>query len=150
MDIMINSELVKKLRKQKSWSQEQLSAIAGISLRTVQRVENEGACSLESRKALASAFEIDAADLELDGKAMEIAANHQQGRKYGYAGAVVGLIGAYNGISVDLANGGMSLSEAGVFYGGVGAVFGVCCAAIGWRSSKRSRDRFSSSRQFPF
>ena len=150
MDIMINSELVKKLRKQKPWSQDQLSAIAGISLRTVQRVEKEGACSLESRKALASAFEIDAADLELDGKAMEIAANSQRGRKYGYAGAVVGLVGAYTGISLDLVNGGMSLGEAGVYYGGVGAVFGVCCAVIGGQFGKHSRDRFPSGRKFPF
>jgi len=137
MDIMINSELVKKLRKQKSWSQDQLSAIAGISLRTVQRVEKEGACSLESRKALASAFEIDAADLELDCEAIEIAADHQRGRKYGYAGAIVGLIGAYTAISLDLANGGMSLGVAGASYGGTGAIFGACCAVIGWRSGKR-------------
>ncbi|NOX68016.1 MAG: helix-turn-helix transcriptional regulator [Gammaproteobacteria bacterium] len=139
MDIMINSELVKKLRKQASWSQDQLAAIAGISLRTVQRVEKEGACALESRKALASAFGINATDLELDSEAIDVAVHRQRGRKYGYAGAIIGLIGAYSGISLDLANGGMSLGMAGAFYGGVGAVFGASCAAIGWRSDKRSR-----------
>ena len=140
MDIMINSELVKNLRKQKSWSQDQLSAIAGISLRTVQRVEKEGTCSLESRKALAAAFEIDAAELKLDGDAVEVAAAIHRGRKYGYAGAIIGLIGAYTGISLDLVNGGMSVGEAGAFYGGTGALFGACCAAIGWRSGERSRN----------
>ena len=139
MDIMINSELVKKLRKQESWSQDQLAAIAGISLRTVQRVEKEGSCSLESRKALASVFKINATELELDSEAIEVAANHERGRKYGYAAAIIGLIGAYSGISLDLANDGMSLGMAGAFYGGVGALFGAGCVAIGWRSNKRSR-----------
>jgi len=69
----------------------------------------------------------------------EVAAHHQRGRKYGYATAIIGLIGAYSGISLDLTNGGMSLGMAGAFYGGVGALFGAGCVAIGWRSNKRSR-----------
>ena len=59
MDEMINQDIVKKLRSEKSWSQEHLALVSGISLRTVQRVENEGKCSLDSKKAIASAFDID-------------------------------------------------------------------------------------------
>ncbi len=59
MDEMIDSELVKKLRSDRSWSQEHLSLVSGLSLRTVQRVENEGKCSLDSKKAIASALDVD-------------------------------------------------------------------------------------------
>ncbi|WP_462163671.1 helix-turn-helix domain-containing protein [Pseudoalteromonas xiamenensis] len=38
MDQMINKDLVKKLRNERAWSQEQLSAVSGLSLRTVQRI----------------------------------------------------------------------------------------------------------------
>jgi len=59
MDEMINKDIVKKLRSEKCWSQEHLSLVSGLSLRTIQRVENEGKCSLDSKKAIASAFDID-------------------------------------------------------------------------------------------
>ena len=137
MDMMINLELVRALRKQRSWSQDQLAAIAGISLRTVQRIEKDGTSSLESKKALASAFEIDATELDLDVEANDVATANRRGRKYGYAGAVLGLVGAYTGISLDLIGGGMSIGEAGIYYGLVGALFGICCAAIGFFSRKR-------------
>ena len=137
MDMMINLELVRALRKQRSWSQDQLAAIAGISLRTVQRIEKDGTSSLESKKALASAFEIDATDLDIDTDAVEFTATNRRGQKYGYAGAILGLVGAYTGISLDLISGGMSIGEAGVYYGFVGAIFGICCAAIGLLSRKR-------------
>lgn len=60
----INSTLVKKLRTEKSWSQEELATASGLNLRTVQRIENEATASLQSKKALASVFEIAVNDLE--------------------------------------------------------------------------------------
>lgn len=59
MEEMIDSELVKKLRSERSWSQEHLSLVSGLSLRTVQRIESRGNCSADSKKAIASAFDID-------------------------------------------------------------------------------------------
>ena len=50
--------ILKKLRKNKNWSQEQLSILSGLSLRTVQRVEAGNTASLETLKSLASVFEI--------------------------------------------------------------------------------------------
>ena len=61
----IQSNLVKKLRTAKNWSQEQLSEACGLSLRTIQRLENGGNGSLESARALAAAFEVDTSDLIL-------------------------------------------------------------------------------------
>ncbi|WP_394173518.1 helix-turn-helix domain-containing protein [Thalassotalea litorea] len=55
--------IVKRLRERNSWSQEQLAQLAGISLRTVQRVEAGNKASLETLKALASVFETDISKL---------------------------------------------------------------------------------------
>ena len=46
------------LRKSRGFSQEKLAAICGISERTIQRIEKNGTCSVESKLALASAFEL--------------------------------------------------------------------------------------------
>ena len=61
----IDSNLVKKLRTAENWSQEQLSEKSGLSLRTIQRLENGGNASIESVRALAEAFGIDPAELTL-------------------------------------------------------------------------------------
>jgi transcriptional regulator with XRE-family HTH domain len=60
----INAALVKQLRSDKSWSQEELAIASGLNLRTVQRIEKEATASLQSKKALASAFRIGIRDLE--------------------------------------------------------------------------------------
>ena len=60
----INADLVIKARKKKAWSQEELATAAGLNLRTVQRIESEAAASLQSKKALASALDLDIHNLE--------------------------------------------------------------------------------------
>ncbi|MDP5215556.1 helix-turn-helix transcriptional regulator [Pseudoalteromonas tunicata] len=62
----INSEKVRELRNSKGWSQEQLSATSGLSLRTIQRVEAEGNTSRESKVCLAATFDIDLSELDSD------------------------------------------------------------------------------------
>lgn len=59
----INAELIKKLRADKNWSQEQLSEASGLNLRTIQRIESSGKASLESVNLLAAAFNIDPCEL---------------------------------------------------------------------------------------
>ena len=54
----INGEAVRALREQKSWSQEHLANAAGLSVRTVQRVEMENVASAETRLALAAALDV--------------------------------------------------------------------------------------------
>lgn len=51
------------LRKDRGWSQEKLAAISGVSERTIQRIEKSGSCSLETKLALANAFDISPAEL---------------------------------------------------------------------------------------
>jgi transcriptional regulator with XRE-family HTH domain len=53
----VNTVLVLSLRSERSWSQDELATAAGLNLRTIQRIENEGTASLQSLKAIASALE---------------------------------------------------------------------------------------------
>lgn len=136
MNQMIDIELVKKLRKQQSWSQEQLASESGLSLRTIQRIENEGRCSLASKNALATTFGIDSDSLDVDHVAMKAQAANERGRKLGFRGITVGLICAYIGITFSLITGNMSLGESGAYYGGIAALCGICYAIIGMLSHK--------------
>jgi transcriptional regulator with XRE-family HTH domain len=59
---------IKKLRLQRAWSQEQLAECSGISVRTIQRLEKGGQMSLESRKAIAAAFDLDTSEFSKNDK----------------------------------------------------------------------------------
>lgn len=55
--------LIRKLRLQKGWSQQQLAELAGLSVRTIQRVERGHKPGLETVTALASVFEVELSTL---------------------------------------------------------------------------------------
>lgn len=55
--------IVKRLREKRNWSQEQLAQMAGVSLRTIQRVEAGNRASLETLKSLASVFDVEISTL---------------------------------------------------------------------------------------
>ncbi|WP_286234054.1 helix-turn-helix domain-containing protein [Thalassotalea sediminis] len=55
---MISPDIIKNLRSQHGWTQEQLATISGVSSRTIQRIEKTGECSLESKMAIAAAFNV--------------------------------------------------------------------------------------------
>ncbi len=57
--MQINAELVRKHRKRKGWTQEQLAETADLSLRTIQRVENQGLASNETVSALCAVLVIE-------------------------------------------------------------------------------------------
>lgn len=54
--------LIKSFREMRQWSQEQLSAISGLSCRTIQRVEEGKSSSTDTRRALARSFEFEDID----------------------------------------------------------------------------------------
>lgn len=64
ISMKIDAELVLDLRTNKSWSQEELGLASGLNIRTIQRIEKEATISLQSKKALAAAFDIDVHDLD--------------------------------------------------------------------------------------
>ena len=60
----INADLVVRLRRERSWSQDELAVASGLNLRTIQRIEKYASASLQSKKAVAAAFDIDTRDLD--------------------------------------------------------------------------------------
>ena len=64
LSMKINADLVVKLRTQRSWSQDELAIASGLNLRTIQRIEKYASASLQSKKALAAALDIDTRDLD--------------------------------------------------------------------------------------
>ena len=53
---------IKKMRLERHWSQEQLAEMSGLSIRTIQRIENGENAGLESLKSLAAVFETNIED----------------------------------------------------------------------------------------
>lgn len=58
MDVILNNEEIRNLRTSKNWTQQHLSELCNVSLRTIQRVEKSGVTSIETLAALASVFEV--------------------------------------------------------------------------------------------
>lgn len=54
------------MRLQRGWSQDQLSELSGLSVRTIQRIERGQKPGLESLKSLAAVFEIEINDLQTE------------------------------------------------------------------------------------
>ena len=140
MEGMINRELIRGLRKKRAWTQDQLASISGLSHRTIQRVENKGVCSLESKKSLAAAFDINVSDLEPCITNTAMYTSTKQGRIFGFGGAFLGFAFSYVGITNALASGQLTNADAGLYYGGIGLFCGTCCAFIGWFTSKYQAD----------
>jgi transcriptional regulator with XRE-family HTH domain len=63
--------IIQKLRIEKGWSQSQLADLAGLNVRTIQRIESGSQPSAESLKAIAAVFEIDFNELKEMDKIME-------------------------------------------------------------------------------
>ncbi len=61
----ISSERVREARLGRGWTQQQLAEIADLSLRTVQRVENQGVASNETVSALSAVLELPRSQLLL-------------------------------------------------------------------------------------
>lgn len=63
---------IKKMRLERHWSQEQLAEMSGLSIRTIQRIENGENAGLESLKSLASVFETDLNNTDKKGELEQI------------------------------------------------------------------------------
>lgn len=62
------AKFVRNEREQRAWSQSQLAEVAGISLRTIQRLEKNGVASFETLMAVAQALKIDVKELNAPSK----------------------------------------------------------------------------------
>jgi len=68
MQINTDAKKIKRWREDRSWSQDHLAEAAGLSLRTIQRIENGEGASRESVMALAAAFNVDVISLTVDAR----------------------------------------------------------------------------------
>ena len=120
----IDAAQVRQLREARAWSQDHLARAAGLSLRTVQRVEAEGAAALERRLALAGALEVSVADLDSAPPVRRVGDGGWSSRPLGYKlGVICGSAGARVA--------GLSGHDAGNAYGTLGALSGITFAFIG-------------------
>jgi transcriptional regulator with XRE-family HTH domain len=55
--------VIRMFRESRQWSQETLAALSGLSVRTVQRVENGEPSGIDTRRAIARAFDADDLDV---------------------------------------------------------------------------------------
>lgn len=81
----INLRDIKKMRLERHWSQDQLAEMSGLSIRTIQRIENGENAGLESLKSLAAVFETNITD---SNKKMEM---EQVRKEEAYVQNVMGL-----------------------------------------------------------
>ena len=123
-EMKLNSQTIKRLREQRSWSQEHLASAAGLSLRTIQRVEAEGKGSPETRLALGAALQVDVSKLnDSDSRKLETR-NPTWGAAVGFVGATAGV--AFAGV----ANRHLAGADLGVILGSLGAAYGLICACL--------------------
>ena len=66
MQFNADTAKIKRWREERHWSQEHLADLAGIGLRTVQRIEKGEPASRETMTALAAAFNVDVMALAVD------------------------------------------------------------------------------------
>ncbi len=60
---LMRAKVVKEARVARAWPQQQLATISGVTLRTIQRLEKDGAASFETLRGVAQAFEMDVKEL---------------------------------------------------------------------------------------
>ncbi|HEU5137899.1 MAG TPA: helix-turn-helix transcriptional regulator [Steroidobacteraceae bacterium] len=145
-EVKLNPAGVRKLREAKSWTQEHLASAAGVSLRTIQRMEADGSASAESRLAIAAALGVPVGDIPLaldvdqTGRSSEL---HRIaiGTRWGYAGLALGTLASAAGIL----NGSANPEQAGIALGVLGGFAGLAAGAIGVLS-QRARHRGSLQR----
>jgi len=65
--VEVSHDKVKKLRLDNGWTQDQLARVAGLGYGTIQRIERDGRCSLDSKMALSSALGVSYLDLSSEG-----------------------------------------------------------------------------------
>jgi transcriptional regulator with XRE-family HTH domain len=69
MSLNTDTLQLRRWREERHWSQEHLAEMAGIGLRTLQRIESGEQASGETLKALAAAYNVDVVALYVDAEA---------------------------------------------------------------------------------
>ena len=114
---------IRRWREERHWSQEHLADLAGIGLRTVQRIEKGEQTSGETLKALAAAFNVDVMALTVDARAKASEA-YERGRAKDLAALMLSFwihLGSW--MLGMLIFAGIGLSEGQLFFMAVPAIW---------------------------
>lgn len=150
-EMKLNARLIRKLREERAWSQDHLAAAAGLSLRTVQRIEAEGNASPESRMALAAALQTDASSLlavepniqDVGGPLTPSVVTTPRPRLGLIIGTAAGFIGATVGVAcawIAASQGAHSSAELGMTHSVLATIYGLTCAALATMWNRAARD----------
>lgn len=132
MTITIDSSMLRSKRAEQHWSQSELCEASGLSLRTVQRMETEGRCSIDSVQAIAAAFDVPTDDFLVS----QHRAGIKRGVQFGFVGVAAGALAATVSVFYSLQTITISPADAGASFGIIGAIAGLSCAFIGIMSHK--------------
>ena len=88
----LDNEVIREMRLDRGWTQQQLADACGISMRTVQRVEKDGTASLETTSALGSVFEVERRTLLRVSASEEVGTAHAGSMKLVLLGVLVGIV----------------------------------------------------------
>ena len=142
----IDGALVRTLREQKSWSQEHLASAAGLSVRTVQRVETESSGSSETRLALGAALGVTASKLSSESLISKYpSAGLKRGRFWGWLGWSIGTASALIAITLAHVFGDVPAGETGFQMGVVCAFAGICAGLMGWIDMQARHGMFAEN-----
>ena len=81
MQLRPDADKIKRWREERFWSQEHLADLAGLGLRTVQRIEKGETASRDSVTALAAAFNVDVLAITVDAKTEAAELSQQKANK---------------------------------------------------------------------
>jgi len=139
VQMKIDGSRIRSLREAKAWSQEHLANAAGLSTRTVQRIEAENMASSETRLAVAAALGVPAASLmpepPVPGNPVLVAARAQHSARWGWIGWGVGSACALAAIVSNFYNGYASSGETARALGVIGALMGISAGLMGVAST---------------
>jgi transcriptional regulator with XRE-family HTH domain len=107
----INADLVTQLRKKRSWSQDELSIASGLNLRTIQRIEKYALASLQSKKAVAAALDIDIRNLDSEEVQMKPCSVCDSNEIYQYKDSFMYGKSSGDALLPDLGNGFLSFAK---------------------------------------
>ena len=136
----VNAVVILELRKGKSWSQEELAIASGLNLRTVQRIEKEASASLQSKKALASAFDIDVHDLDYEENKMKTCSECKSENMYKYKEYIDSEAG-YSALLPKLASGMLSTAK-------ILPVICADCGTVKLYASEEARGKLETSKHW--
>jgi transcriptional regulator with XRE-family HTH domain len=139
----LDPERIRELRDEHGLSQETLAEAAGLSARTIQRVESSGLASGETAMALAAVFQTQVdrlEDPEVD--RAQLIRRVERGHRLATVSVLTGAALAALGVTADAAYGGLPIGSAGLLIGGIGLVAGLGCAVLS-RLAAGSRSNFT-------